>query len=241
MWNNLHFSPSITKFELPMHLQAPKGKVIVAVDIEGKNSHTFANGQTIRLERKYNNLNFREVNPVNATCLASEHIPAGAEVLIHHNSVHDVNRIFNLNQLSGETTSSTLRHYSLAESECFLWRTSEEEAWQPCPGFATALRVFKPYRGFIQGIEPTKLPDILYLTSGALRGQVCKMVKAADYEIVYQGRDGREDRVIRCRHFPDEINEREEVVAVMHELGEMVEKGELWVGLHPSDARPLNP
>lgn len=224
-----------------MNLQAPKGKVIVSVDLEGKNSHRFANGQTIRLERQYNNLNRRETEPVNATCLASDYIPVGAEVLIHFNACHAVNQLFSLGQLGGEQTASSVKYYSLSEGECFLWRTAEMEEWQPCRGFATALRVFEPYKGILEGIEPKKLPNTLLLTSGALKGKVCKTLHACDFEVIYQDRNGREGRVIRCRHFDGEPHEREEIVAVLDTLGEKLKKGDLWVGLTPSDAKPLNP
>jgi hypothetical protein len=224
-----------------MNLQAPKGKVIVSVDLEGKNSWTFAHGQTIRLERGVENLNFREVNPVNAVCLASDSIPIGAEVLIHHNAVHETFRVNNLQQLGGETTATSVKIYSIPEEECFLWRTEDMEHFSPCKGYATALRVFEPYKGLIAGIEPTRMKGVLYLTSGELKGQVCRLLHAADYEIVFQNRDGREGRIIRVRHYEGETHDREEVICILPTLGEMVKKGELWVGLRPSDARPLNP
>jgi hypothetical protein len=224
-----------------MNIQAPKGKVVVSVDLEGKNSWRFSNGQTIRLERNYNNLNMREVSPVNATCLAAEGIPSGAEILIHHNSTHAVNQIFNYAPLSGETTSSSVKYYAIPEEECFLWRTEDMPHFSPCKGYATALRIFEPYKGMISGIEPTKMKNFLYVTSGPLEGHVVKTLNACDYEIVFQDRDGREGRVIRFRHYNGEPHEKEEVVAVLPTLGEMVKKGELWVGLRPQDARPLNP
>lgn len=223
-----------------MNLQAPKGKVIVQVDTQGKNSHRFSFGLTIRLERQYNNLNRRETEPVNAMVMAAERLPAGAEVLIHHNSLHAVNEVNNYKPLSGEAIASSIKYYSIPEEECFVWRLSEEDEWQPTKNFATALRVFEPYKGLLSGIEPKKLKNILYVTSGELSGEVIQCAHASDYEIVFQDK-GQESRLIRFRHFEDEVHLREEALAVLPTLGEMVKKGELWVGLSPSDCGPLNP
>jgi len=72
---------------------------------------------------------------------------------------------------------------------------------------------------------------ILYLTSGEYANKVAHTLKACDYEIIFQGDDGREKRVVRCRHYEDEMNEREELIAIDDYLTEQVNDGELLVGL----------
>jgi len=37
--------------------------------------------------------------PVNGIVIDSEYMPQGANVIVHHNSVHDVNRIFNYEEV----------------------------------------------------------------------------------------------------------------------------------------------
>ena len=64
-------------------MRAVEGRVIISVDHEKKNSHTFEDGTTIRLERDWNNLNRRETQPVNAIVIDGEGIKDGAEILIH--------------------------------------------------------------------------------------------------------------------------------------------------------------
>ena len=64
-------------------LKAVDGKVIISVDLEGKNSHTFSDGTKIRLERQYNNLNRRETHPVNAIVIDGEGVKSGSQILIH--------------------------------------------------------------------------------------------------------------------------------------------------------------
>jgi hypothetical protein len=219
---------------------APRGRVIIRIDHEGKNSWTFRDGTKIRLERQFDNFNRRETEPVNAEVVDAENIPSGAEILIHHNAVHPTYAINNLGTLSGEVTGTTVKHYAIPEEECFLWRTPEMTEWKPCRNYATALRVFEPYRGVLEGIAHTKLKNTLYITSGELKGHVAKCAHASDYEIIYQGREGREERIIRIRHFENEDNIREEVICLLNELTEKVNRGELYVGLSAADCAPLN-
>lgn len=221
-----------------MTLKFVPGRVVVKVDLESKNSHTFKSGQTIRLERQYDNFNRRETQPVNATVVSAENIPEGSEVLMSHNALHDVNKIFNYKTLSGKDEASSEKFFSISETECFAWRDNTGEL-KPMKDFVFALRVYKPYTGSLQGIEPSLIKQVLYITTGGLAGNVCHVLKAADYEIVFQGQDGREDRVIRLRHSDMEEIEREEIIAVSHNLTEDIMLGNLLVGLTPSTAKSI--
>jgi hypothetical protein len=219
-----------------MKLIAPFNKVIIKVDIESKNSHTFQDGTKIRLERVYDNFNMRYVKPVNAIVVDGGGMPEGAEVLIHHNSTHDTYRIFDYRSFAEEITSE-VKYYSIPEAECFLWREGDGE-WKALNNFVTALRIFKPYTGFLEGISPTMIKDKLYITSGDLKGNVVSTLKASDYQIIYQGNDGKEESMIRVRYFEDG-SDRNEIIAIEHHLTEMVESGELFVGYTVSDAAKL--
>lgn len=223
-------------------LKAVKNRTIVSLDIEGKNSHRFTNGMIIRLERNYNNLNKRETQPINAFVVDSEIIPIGSEVLIHHNSFHPVNQIFNYVPLGGNETSSSVKYFSILDEECFLYREKKGSTWNPCNGFATALRIYKPYNGMLQGIEPKLVPNVLWITSGKLKNNACHTVTHADYELVFQGINGQEERVIRVRYYnEDEPHEREdEIIAIDHSLTKKIKSGECLIGLTPSKAEKLN-
>lgn len=219
-----------------MGLKHIEGRVVCSVDLEMKNSHRFSDGTTIRLERQYNNFNKRETEPVNGFVISAENIPIGSEILIHHNSLHDVNRIYNYQALSGAEVSSSTKYYSIPETECFAWRNKDGKL-MPMKNFAFALRVFEPYNGILEGIQPKLVKEVLYITTGEMKGLVCHVLKASDYEIVFQGQEGREERIIRCRHFEDEANEREEIVAISNSLTRKVNDGKLLVGLSVSDAK----
>jgi hypothetical protein len=218
-----------------MKLKAPKGRVIVSVDVELKNSHTFESGVKLYIGRKYNNLNRRETEPVNATVIDAENIPEGSQILVHHNSFHDAYMINNYRKLGG--AADDIREFSIEEDRCYLWREKKGDEWKPLKGYATALRVYKPYKGFLTGIDPTEIKNVLFITSGELCGKVANQLIATDYEIIYQGDDNREARIIRCRHYEGaELNDREEIVAIDNDLTRRVHAGELLVGISPTKA-----
>jgi len=221
-----------------MKLKSPANRVIIKVDLESKNSHTFKDGTKIKLERQYDNFNMRYVKPVNAEVVNAKDIPEGAEILIHHNATHDTYKIFNYQRPTAEA-SSDIQYFSIPIEECFMWRTEKGSTWNPLNNFITGLRVFEPYKGFLQGIEPSLIKNKIYVTSGELTGNVVGTVISSDYEIIYQNDDGTEGKIIRLRYYP-EGNDRNEVISVEHEYTERVNNGDLLVGYSISDAKKIN-
>ena len=221
-----------------MKLISPSNRVIIKVDLESKNSHTFKDGTKIKLERQYDNFNMRYVKPVNAEVVNAKNIPAGAEILIHHNATHDTYKIFNYQRPTAEA-SSDIQYFSIPIEECFMWREEKSSTWNALNNFITGLRIFEPYNGFLQGIDPSLIKNKIYVTSGGLAGNVVGTVISSDYEIIYQNDDGTEGKIIRLRYYP-EGNDRNEVISVEHEYTERVKNGELLVGYSISDAKKLN-
>jgi hypothetical protein len=208
-------------------------RVVVKVDLAYKNSHTFADGTTIRLERQYNNFNVRETHPVNCIVISGENIQSEAEILVHPHAIHDSNKIFDY-----KDSNDNVGYYSIPVDMCFAW--FDGVGWQPIPPYDFALRVFIPYTGQLADIEPTQLKDTLYVTTGELKGHVVKTLIACDYQIVFQGRDGREGNLIRFRPFGDEKSKREEeALCLLNDITEKVNNGEYYVGITTSDCKPI--
>lgn len=223
-----------------MSLKHVSGRVIVSIDLDGKDSHKFADGTVIYRGRRFNNLNVRETNPVNATVISGESIPEGVEILAHPHAFCETDKIHNYLLLSGNETASSVKYFSVEVEQCFIWYDAESLEWKPLKGFVTGLRVFKPYSGNIAGIKPLQIKDVLYITSdGELKGKVVNTVRSADYEIIFQDTNGREGRVIRCRHY-DYRHDREEIIAINNVLTKKVYSGELLIGLSISDCKTLN-
>lgn len=217
-------------------------RIVVSVNMESKNSHKFSDGTEIRLERKYDCFDQKYTQPVNAIVVSAENIPEGSEILIHHNSTHDTNRVFNYTSLSGDDIASNVRYFAIPESEAYAWYNGVE--WLPLPGFDFALRIFRPYKGILDGIEPTVIKDCLYVTTGEYRGIVCRTLRACDYTIIFQDTNGREGNIIRFRS-KDVIGDdkkvvREmEIVAIDHVLTRDIQNGDLIAGITKSDAKPI--
>ena len=183
------------------NVKGANDRIIVKVDIEKKNSYRMENGQELKLARGWNNLNHRETQPVNATVIdgRASGVPDGAEVIVNHNSIHPVNRLFNFTGLVDEA-SNPVQYYAILSNECYIWRSPDSSTWNACSGFCIADRVFKPYEGFLVGVEPEQIKDVLYIKSGEFSGKIVHTLKHCDYEMVFQGVNGKEERMIRCRH-----------------------------------------
>lgn len=211
-----------------------KGRIITKVDIEQKNHQTFSNGTVIRMERDFNNLDKKYTQQVLGEVIDAEYIPKGAMVLFHHNATHDVNVLFNHGRLSGEEIKSGIKIISLREEECFLWKMPGEPKWHPMKNFCTALRVFKPYEGVLEGIAPKLIPNVLFLLDGEYKGYVAHVMKASDYMITFRNEQGVDEQIIRMRHF-DDYNDREEIVAISNDLTKKVRNKQLLIGYSPEN------
>lgn len=216
-----------------------EGRIIIRVDTEGKNWHRMPDGKMIRLERKYDNFDNKYTRPVNGEVVSAEHIPVGCEVIIHHNSTHDTNRIFNYQALSGEVEADSIKYYSITTEEAFVYRDGDK--WHPLPGYDFALRVFRPYFGPLQGIEPELIKNTMLLTTGDYKGLVCHTIKYVDYEMVFQNTDQRERRLIRVRtHGCEKTKREEEIACINNKLTDEYNAGKIYAGLTKSDCKPKN-
>jgi len=220
-------------FEKESFLKHTFGRVIVKVDIEKKNYHTFEDGTIIRRERKFNEFNRRITQPSNAIVISGEGIEKGSEILISHNAIHDTNKIFDY-----RNDSPNVQYFSIPEYDCFAWR-NKEGVMQPLTNFEFALRVFKPYEGMIIGQPPTEIKNILYITTGELKGKVVHTLEASDYTIIYQELNGKEGAIVRIRHSEDDTFDREEITCISHDLTEKVERGTLLIGITTKDCKKL--
>lgn len=217
-----------------------EGRIVCKVDMENKNSHRFESGLTIRRERKFNEFNRRITEPVNVIVISGEGIPKGAEMLVDHNALHETNRINDYKNSFEIHGSDRIRYFSIETYECYAWRIGGGK-WQPIPPFEFAFRIIKPYKGIFHGIEDEVLKDILFVTSGELKGSVVKTISASDYEIIYQEMNGREGHLICFRPFGNpKKNMEEEAIAILHDLTEQVNNGELLIGYEIKDAKKLN-
>jgi hypothetical protein len=223
----------INKLSQEDNLRHIEGRVVVKIDMDGKDSWTFEDGNKIEYKRRFNNLNQRETQPVNAIVISGEGIKKEAEILIHPNAVHDSNRVFDY-----KDGNENIQYFSIHEGMCFAWYDEDKKEWKPLGEFDFALRVFEKYDGIIAGIPPKKISDVLYVTTGELKGSVVKTLKACDYEIVFQDRTGREGNLIRFR--PNGAKDREEeAIAILEDETNKVLSGEYLIGLSTTNCKKI--
>ena len=86
---------------------------------------------------------------------------------------------------------------------------------------------------------PNELKDILYITTGELKGKVVHVLKASDYTIIYQELNGKEGQIVRIRHSQDDTFDREEVVAIDHDLTDLVSREKLLIGITAKDCKKI--
>jgi len=221
-----------------MTLKASEGRIVLSVDMEKKNSWRFESGVTLKLGRGYNNFNLRQINPVNGNVIAAENIPIGTEILFQYNAIQETFRVYNYKPLSGTEIAADIHYYSIPSEMAYAYLDGDE--WKPIKPYAFGLRVFRPYSGILQGIEPTQLKDTLYVYTGELSGKIVKTLKACDYCIVFQDTNGREGNIIVFKHYENEDSDNEEVLCVMDELTEQFHECILLVGLTKTDAKSIH-
>jgi len=208
-------------------------RIFIKCDLQYKNSHRFSEGHTITLNRDVDNFDKRITRPINAIVIDAENIPKGAEILMHHNSIHDTYKLFDYKELGGDYIQSTIRYFSIPESECYAWRLNGE--WHPCNGFEFGLRVFKPHPNYFLDLLPVLVKNKLYITSGELKDKIVITKTASDYEMFFQDKNGKEAKLIRIRHFDEPENIREEIIAVDNEATEQFKNGNLLIGYSPTN------
>jgi hypothetical protein len=209
-------------------LRATTGRIIISIDKNLKNFHTLSNGVVLNISRRVGEVDRKYTEPTNATVINAENIPKGAEVLLHHNAIHNV---FCL----GENAEG-LPIYSITKNHCYAWRT-ENSDWQPTDGYEFGLRVFKPDTSNYDGILPTKQKNRLYVTTGEYKGQVIITMAASDYEITFMDRIGQTNKLIRFRHSKKTTLIRDEFICVDNELTEKVNSGEYLIGFDAKNCK----
>lgn len=219
-------------------IKANEGRILISVDMDGKDSHRFDSGLEIKLVRRVNQFNRRISEPVNGIVVEGDAIPAGTQILVHHNALSDTNAVNNYVPLSGSQIASNIKYFAIPIEMAFAWLDGTE--WKPCTGFAFGLRVFRPYIGILQGIAPTQIKDVLYVTTGELKGRVVQTLKASDYQIIFQDTNGQEGNIIRFRHYEGKDHDLEQVLVCRDDLTDAVNSNELYIGITISDAKPLN-
>jgi hypothetical protein len=211
-------------------------RVLIAVDLKYKDRVLLGeSGVVLERPRDYDNLNHRETKISQGWVVNSDYLPIGSEVLVSHNSFHDTNRLFGLDI---EIELLNIGVYAVPKMETYCYKYGSKK-WNACEGFLLGMKLFEPYNGIIEGIEPKEIKRTLFVTSDCkLKHKVVDTVNAAVLPIVFNDEDFNEIIINRIRHFPNESdNVREEVLCINQEKTKKVLKGELLIGNNKSDCK----
>src|SRR5665213_1387636 len=156
-------------------LKAPPGMLLIKVEIHNKENIKFATGETIIIERGYD-FNLRQDKPSIGVLLDGGNAPAGSLALIHHNSTEPSYEVFDYEN------EKDYKLYSLPKDLVFLYQKDGE--WFPFENFVISSRIFKPYKGFLVGIESELVKNRMYIHKGEHEGNVCVTLLNCDYELI---------------------------------------------------------
>jgi hypothetical protein len=210
------------------NLKKIMNNVLVKMDTKQKEKYDLGNGKVLYWERGYE-FNRRLDYPSRAIVIDGEGLPAGSEILVHHNAIEPSYQVFSEDFLTEEEKKEGYKMFSLPKDMCFCYKKDVE--WLPCDEFLITLRVFKPYTGRLFGLPHEQVKNRMYCVKGEWEGQALVTLVNCDYEIVFHNTENREERLIRTRH--------REVLATDEGLLEKIKSGELLVGRSPKDAKKL--
>ena len=216
-------------------IKATHNRIIASVDLNYKNKHRFDNGEEIRLRRNVDQFDKRITQPVNGIVIDAENIPMGAEVLLNHNATHGMHQLFDYQEFSGKNIASDIQYFSIPIHDVYGYRLNEDE-WQPLFPYDFALRVFKPYNGSIKGIQPTLLKQKLFLTTGNFKNKCVVTNHHSDYEIIFQNKLGKEEKIIRVRTSDFELG-KNQIFALDNSATEKIFNGELLIGVNEQNCK----
>jgi len=219
-------------------MKALKNNVIIKIDVRQKEKYNLTPDTQIFIERNYN-FNLREDRAAMGYVVDGGGYPVGSQILIHYLAMEQHHEILSENLLTKEEKKEGFKVISIEEDMCFAYVVNGE--WEPCKDYFITSRVFKPYKGIMDGVPHEQVKNILYIHKGVdnydgqdkdLSGKVAHVTPFSDYEIIWHNTKNREERLIRTRH--------RELMAIDEGLTKKVESGELLIGFTPDNCSKLN-
>ena len=124
-----------------------------------------------------------------AIIIDGENLPAGEEILVHHNASEASYKIDNEEFLTPEEKKEGYKVLSIPQDMCFCYK--KEGEWFPCDEFIITLRIFKPYTGRLVGLPHEVVKNRMYCVKGEWEGKILVTLPNCDYQIVYHDRNNK--------------------------------------------------
>ncbi len=213
--------------------------ILLKIQTKNKEIYNLTEDAQIEISKGFN-FNRREDYPSYGVVIDAQKIPAGAEVLVHHNSTEEAYRVPDYNFLTEQEKLDGWKVFTIDRDMVFVYRTDGKD-WLPCEDFLITKRLFTPYKGKIAGVGNQRVKNRLFVVRGNdvwdeketdLTGKVMVVTENSDYEIIFHNHEHREERLIRTRH--------RELQAIDEGLTKKLKKGLVYLGLNETDCKPIN-
>jgi len=205
------------------------GSILIKVNTTNKEKYNLTKDIQIKIERGYD-FNQRIDRPALVEVIDGGGIPAGSMGLVNYLSFEKTYEVNSNGLLTKEELKEGYKIYSIPEDMCFAYFHNDE--WLPCKDLYLTLRVYKPYKGMMIGIEPEVLKDRLYCLKGQYAGKVMIVTLHSDYEIIWHNDENREERLIRTMD--------REIMAIDDGMTKDLKKGKYLIGYSVNDCKVLN-
>jgi hypothetical protein len=205
------------------------GNVLIRLGTKNKDKYNLTEDIQIELEHGYN-FNLREDRPNLAEVMDGLGLTIGTKILVNYLALEKTYEIEGNDLLTKEEIAEGYKAYSVPEDMCFAYFKDGE--WLPCKDIFLTLRVYKPYKGKLEGIEPQLVKNRMYCTKGEYAGKVLVTTLNCDYQIEWHNENNREEKLIRTLE--------REIMAIDEGMGKDLKKGKYLIGYSESDAKTLN-
>lgn len=219
-------------------MRALRGNLIFKIDTKQKEKYALTKDVTIHIERGYN-FNLREDRAAFGYVIDGEGLPSGAMLLCNYLALEPTYEITNETILTDAEKSEGFKVFSIPLDMAFCYNNGD--GWKPCKSYLITKRIFKPYTGNLQGIEPELVKNRMYVEKGIvewegesedLSGKVVVSLENCDYEIIFHTPDHREHRLIRSMD--------REIIAIDEGITDKLIKNKYLVGHSKQDCKYLN-
>lgn len=215
---------------------AIKTNILLKMNTRQKELYSLMEGVDIEISKGWN-FNLREDRSSMGYIVNGRGLTKGHQALCHHLTIESGNEVTAETILTDDEKKIGFKVFSVDKDMVFATSPDGIE-WHPCKDFLITLRIFKPYKGKLKGIEPTVLKDRMYIIKGVdefedeitdLSDKVACTTANSDYQIIWHNEKNREQSLIRTRS--------REILAIDNGMLEDLKKGKLLIGLTVTDCK----
>lgn len=218
-------------------MKAIKNFVLIKIDVTQKEKYALTKDVTIQIIKGFS-FNLRVERSSMGYVIDGEGLPHGSKLLINYLGLEPTYHVPNYNYLTEEEVKEGYKVINIPKDMAFAYNSGT--GWIPCEDYLITLRIFKPYKGLMTGIEPQIVKNRMFVVAGYdnydgektdLSGLVAVTTPNCDYHITYHDTDNKQYDLMRSMN--------REIEAIDYDMTEKLNNGELLIGYSPNDCKTL--